>query len=215
VNGGAGSATAGRETLDQSGRAFQTGQVGLRCFVMPRRSKHVPGQRLLVMSLGGPHTRLGGPHTRSELLVTAPGRVGFGMGRRVGFGMGRTRLALTRVPRRSRAPRFTPRAFAAPIGGSHTVSDHPTGGDETSVKEATLQTAINAELQTAINADPTASVLRTVQGGIPGALQRCRRPVVGPVRPCHVRGDRSLWPVGADLGSIRASQRPEPWKEQP
>ena len=110
------------------------------------------------MSLGGPHTRLGGPHTRSELLVTALGRVGFGMGRRVGFGMGRTRLALTRVPRRSRAP-------GSPLEHSRlrlealtqSAATRP-AGDETSVKEATLQTAINAELQTAINADPTASV---------------------------------------------------------
>ena len=158
---------------------------------------------------------LGRPAHETELLVTALGRVGFGMGRRVGFGMGRTRLALTRVPRRSRAL-----VHPSSIRGSElealtqSAATRP-AGDETSVKEATLQTAINAELQTAINADPTASVLRTVQGGIPGALQRCRRPVVGPVRPCHVRGDRSLWPVGADLGSIRASQRPEPWKEQP
>ena len=109
---------------------------------------------------------LGGPHTRSELLVTAPGRVGFGMGRHVGFGMGRhvgfgmgrTRLALTRVPRRSRAP-----VHPSSIRGSElealtqSAATRP-AGDETSVKEATLQTAINAELQTAINADPTASV---------------------------------------------------------
>jgi hypothetical protein len=93
---------------------------------------------------------LGGPHTRSELLVTALGRVGFGMGRRVGFGMGRTRLALTRVPRRSRAPGSPLEHSRLRLEALTQSATTRPAGDETSVKEATLQTAINA--------DPTASV---------------------------------------------------------
>jgi hypothetical protein len=201
VNRGAGSATAGRETLDQSGRAFQTGQVGLRCFVMPRRSKHVPGQRPAGHELGRPAHEIRAAGDRAGACWL---RHGSACWLRHGPDATCADPCSTQI---ARAP-----VHPSSIRGSDwrlSRSQRPPDrrGTETSVKEATLQTAINA--------DPTASVLRTVQGGIPGALQRCRRPVVGPVRPCHVRGDRSLWPVGADLGSIRASQRPEPGKEQP